>query len=108
MIYDLRFTICRSRREEADSFHSTRGHEAQILYEASRSSIRSEIFVARTSSKDLKPRWGGIIGQIRRRRMKDTFRDVAPTELCGTDGGHLYKYAAPDGAIRPRQHWRTV
>src|SRR5436190_14434983 len=108
MIYDSGLTICRSRREEADSFRSTRGHEAQILYEASRSSIRSEIFVARTSSKDFESRRGGIIGQIRRRRMKDTFRRVAPTELCGTDGGHIYKYAAPDGAIRQRQRWRTV
>src|SRR5256885_790799 len=108
MICDSGLTICRSRREEAASFRSTRGHEGQILYEASRSSIRSEIFVARTSSMDLRPRRGGIIGQIRRRRMADTFRDDAPTELCGSAGGHLYKYAAPDGAIRQRQRWRTV
>lgn len=118
MIYDLRLTIAEvaaatpgRRREEAErSFRSRRGNEAQIFPSASRSSVRSEIFVAHVSAMNFKPRRGGIIWETLRRYLKHTFRDAAPTELCFVGGGDDYKYDAPDGAIREHgnQRWRTV
>ena len=97
MIYDLRLTICSSRREEA-----------LISLRESRSSVRSEIFVARASSKSLKPRRGGITRGIQLGSDMQMLGDVAPTELCSIGGDGNYKYAAPDGAICDVQHRRTV
>ena len=116
MIYDFRFTIyagvgefCSRRREEAErSYRSSRGNEALSFPAESCSSVRSGIFVARASSKNLKPRRGGIIWEILRRGETRALGDVAPTELCSIGGDVDYKYTAPDGAIYSGQYRRTL
>ena len=138
MIYDLRFTICRRRREEAlidragaralarFNFRSSETQEILCPHFARKvkrrerraprsrpqihSSVRSEIFIEHAPSMTLKPRRGDIILEIARRGVKQAFRDVTPTELCSIGGDGNYKYAAPDGAIcgRGGQCWRTV
>jgi len=61
------------------------------------SSVRSDIFIAKASEKDIKPHRGGIF-VVASPTVRKRMEDVAPMGLLMISGNEGYKYSAPDGA----------